>query len=258
MLGVFPKIKHCRCQHRRRCQKKRKFHNRFSFQIRQKSSQNGGGAPRHSRNHCQSLENSNEKYIHKINQFIESEAKWRTLAEIQIDYLALLDKCFIIQYVNRPFPDLNLEDVVSKSYLNFIHAEEHDLTINILNTDLETGDATSFESYYNIYPFDPTRTDFRYFDAYICPIYTNGVIDGLALCFKDITNRKEAELSLIQSEEKYRTLLDNINHGIFRTTPSGQIIHTNEALARMSGFDSFKEMEKISVESLIPSHIGII
>ncbi len=52
----------------------------------------------------------------------------------------------------------------------------------------------------------------------------------------------ETKKSLTESEEKYRTLVNNIRIGIFRNTPGkGQHIYANPAMAEMFGYDSLEE-----------------
>lgn len=78
-------------------------------------------------------------------------------------------------------------------------------------------------------------------------------IDGT---LEDITERKEYEIALEQSEEQYRTLQANIPVGLFRTTadPGGHIVSTNPALARMFGYRNPQEMETIRVADLYVNH----
>ena len=47
----------------------------------------------------------------------------------------------------------------------------------------------------------------------------------------DITERKEAE-------EKYRSIFENAQEGIFRSTPGGRFIMANQSMARILGYDS--------------------
>ncbi len=51
------------------------------------------------------------------------------------------------------------------------------------------------------------------------------------------------------SEEKYRDIFENSVTGLFRTTPSGQLIHANTALARMYGYTDSADMEKAGVST---------
>jgi two-component system NtrC family sensor kinase len=52
---------------------------------------------------------------------------------------------------------------------------------------------------------------------------------------KDITDRREAE-------RRYRELFDNIQEGLFFTTPDGRFIDVNDALVRILGYDSREEL----------------
>jgi len=61
----------------------------------------------------------------------------------------------------------------------------------------------------------------------------------------DITDRKRAEISLAaserllrQAEEKYRSIFENAVTGIFQTTPEGQYLSANPALAEIYGDES--------------------
>ena len=65
---------------------------------------------------------------------------------------------------------------------------------------------------------------------------------GAIQILEDITERKKMEQALKQSEEKYRTLMENISLGVFRTTIAGKYLSVNSALARIYGFDSTDEL----------------
>ncbi len=49
-------------------------------------------------------------------------------------------------------------------------------------------------------------------------------------------------MSQIQSEEMYRSIFENAIEGIFQTTPSGQYLNVNPALAKMYGYDSTQDL----------------
>ncbi|TFG43664.1 MAG: PAS domain S-box protein, partial [Bacteroidia bacterium] len=69
---------------------------------------------------------------------------------------------------------------------------------------------------------------------------------------REITERRRAEEALKTSEEKYRTLVENINIGVYRATGDdrGSFIQANPAIMKMFGFDSMEEFMKISVSDL--------
>jgi PAS domain S-box-containing protein len=73
--------------------------------------------------------------------------------------------------------------------------------------------------------------------------FMNGVIE-------DITERKQTEEALRESEGKYRTLIDNINIGIYRTTPDGRYLQVNPAMAKIFGYDAVEHLMKTPVNNI--------
>jgi PAS domain S-box-containing protein len=71
------------------------------------------------------------------------------------------------------------------------------------------------------------------------------------LVITDITERKRAEQALRESEEKYRSLVNNIKLGIFRSTPGphGKFIEVNLAMEEMTGY-SRGELLSMNVSDL--------
>ena len=57
---------------------------------------------------------------------------------------------------------------------------------------------------------------------------------------KDITDRREAE-------RRYRELFDNIQEGLFFSTPDGRFLEVNDAMVRMLGYDSREELLQTNI-----------
>ncbi len=75
------------------------------------------------------------------------------------------------------------------------------------------------------------------------PLFWQGIL-------RDVTTRKEDEAALQESEEKYRSLFENVPVGVYRTSPEGKILAANPALVRMMGFDTEEELKNLSVMDL--------
>jgi PAS domain S-box-containing protein len=57
---------------------------------------------------------------------------------------------------------------------------------------------------------------------------------------KDISDRREAE-------RRYRELFDNVQEGLFFSTPAGRFIEVNDAMVRMLGYSSREELLQIDI-----------
>ena len=62
-----------------------------------------------------------------------------------------------------------------------------------------------------------------------------GNVLGTVHVLKDITERKRAE-------EKYRTLVSSVQEGVFISTPQGRFLDFNDAMLRMTGFETREEL----------------
>jgi two-component system NtrC family sensor kinase len=62
-----------------------------------------------------------------------------------------------------------------------------------------------------------------------------GHLLGTVHVLKDITERKRAE-------EKYRTLVSSVQEGVFISTPNGRFLDFNDAMMRMTGFETREEL----------------
>ena len=80
------------------------------------------------------------------------------------------------------------------------------------------------------------------------PINIKGKPHLLAV-IRDITQQKQAEEALRQSEKKFRDLFNEDLTGNFVSTPDGKLILCNPAYANIMGFDSANEMLKTKTQT---------
>ncbi len=70
----------------------------------------------------------------------------------------------------------------------------------------------------------------------------NGELEALEGFIQDITCRKQSEQQAQEAEERYRSIFENAIEGIYQTSPTGQYLNFNPALARIYGYDSINEL----------------
>jgi len=87
------------------------------------------------------------------------------------------------------------------------------------------------------FPLDDGRT----LDLALNPIFVDGKLTGASVFGKDITTQKAAELALREAERKYRDIFDNALEGMFQTSPAGEPLAVNPAMAKMLGYESRAE-----------------
>jgi diguanylate cyclase (GGDEF)-like protein/PAS domain S-box-containing protein len=121
------------------------------------------------------------------------------------------------------------KDLISTSSLNHIHPEDRE---NVRNQAIKCLKKESFEAYE--YRFVKKNDELMWILETVVPIMYKRRRATLG-SFMNITERKQMEQALVQSEEKYRNILENIQEGYFQVDLAGNFTFFNEAMCRITG-----------------------
>jgi PAS domain S-box-containing protein len=85
-------------------------------------------------------------------------------------------------------------------------------------------------------------------DASVQVLDEKGRPDGAIGILQDITDRKQADTAIRESEARFRSIYENSSIGMYRTTPGGRILLANPAILQMLGYESFEELNRRNLE----------
>jgi PAS domain S-box-containing protein len=158
----------------------------------------------------------------------ESEERYRILVETSPDAIILVDLNLNIIMVNRPALGLygfeSKEEVIGKSALDYLAPEELARAREDIGRVLETGGIGTVE--YALLKKDGT--------PFPAELKASLILDkrkkptAILLVSRDITERKEAEKVLRESEERYRTLAESAEDVIFILDSEGHFQYINQ------------------------------
>ncbi|MRR09330.1 PAS domain S-box protein, partial [bacterium] len=91
----------------------------------------------------------------------------------------------------------------------------------------------------------------RWLETWLVPLKGgSGEVASVQGISRDITERKSVARELQESEAKYRTLFDQASDGIMLMAVDGSSRMFNESFARMHGYGSPAEMERLRLEDI--------
>lgn len=159
-------------------------------------------------------------------------------------YCNLYDKYWTMIFVSNGCKNLtgfSPEDLIFNkviSYEEIIFKDDRQMVRNAVDEAISLG--THFEIEYRIVH---ANTSIIWVSERGNPIYNaQGKVNAIEGFIQNITERKQIEQSLRDTESRYRSIFENAIEGIFQTTPDGHYLIVNPALARIYGYHSPEEL----------------
>ncbi len=184
-----------------------------------------------------SLEDITERKL-AVDALRKSEKRYKGLVETLHEGLVIADAdeninfanlafCNMIGYTKDEIYGMNMRDIVRDEYFQRI-LEETSKRKKGIASQYEIEIVQKSGGTRNIRVCAAPRVD------------VTGEFEWAVGVFLDITEQKRAQEALRSSEEKYRTLTENVNLGVYRNTvgPKGRFIEANPAIVKMFGYDN--------------------
>lgn len=164
----------------------------------------------------------------------ESEERYRALVENSPNAIFRIDKELRFLYGNYGSDTLNLpvEELIGKNFKELPLPEETiSLWIDNINKTIATGKKREIE-----FEFQSVH-GLLFYHGNIIPEYNaKGEIETLLLVNRDITKHKKAEIALKESEERFRSLINNSSDLIRILDKDGRIIFDSPSSKRILGY----------------------
>ena len=122
------------------------------------------------------------------------------------------------------------QDLLGKNSLDYIHADDREKVRKLAIKFLKKEISEPYE-----YRFIKKDHELRWILETVTPIVYQGERATLG-SFMDINDRKMTEVALSLSEDKYRTIIENIEDGYVELDLKGNFIFFNDAISKMHGY----------------------
>ena len=166
----------------------------------------------------------------------ESEERYRTLAEGSPDMIYVLDREGLVQYVNsaaaahfrcRP------EDLVGKRQGDLFPPDMAQRHAMAIRTVFETGKP------YRADALESSPAGGRWLDTRLIPLKSPaGEVVAILGLSRDVTERRQIENALRESEANFRALADNAMDGILILGGNGLHVYANRRATEITGFSA--------------------
>ncbi|MFX1376820.1 MAG: PAS domain S-box protein [Promethearchaeota archaeon] len=183
-------------------------------------------------------------------QVKELSEKYRLILENTNDIIILYNENLEIEYVNenvlKRLLGYSFEDITQKNSIEIIHPEDKEKTLESFKKAFQTGEAIG-----------ETRIrcktgGYKLLESKGKVFMKNGE-KKLILVSRDITEKKEAEQKLKESEKEYRLLAENLNDMIVVINENNQIEYINEKThKKIMGYSAQELIGKNVFELLHP------
>lgn len=164
------------------------------------------------------------------------------------DFIAIVDHEYRYIMVNPNYQNLfNLpfSKIIGRKVGSLIGTENFNKYFNNIYKNCFEGTPQYYQGWLNL----PGNVK-KYFEINYYPIKTNSSINFIIIVAKDLTDIKLFHSALIESEKRYRDILDNspLPIGIHQ---EGKLVYANRYACKLLEYEEFSELEGISILEII-------
>jgi len=165
----------------------------------------------------------------------ESEERYRAVVEYQTDLIRRFLPDGTLTFVNQAYCRCHgqeRQELVGHSFMSYILPEEREMVAQHLASFSREKPVATMEHRAVV-----VGGKVRWQQWINRPIFdAQGNVIEFQAVGRDVTERKQAEEALRESEEKYRTILESIEDGYYEVDLAGNLVFFNDSLCKILGY----------------------
>jgi PAS domain S-box-containing protein len=176
-----------------------------------------------------------------------SEEKYRSMVENLHEVIYATDEKGTAMYMSPSVESLmgyTPEEILGRNFSEFIYADDLEFVLKSFRERMSNQLSASE------YRVKTKSGGLRWVRTFSRPIVQDGRFVGLQGVLSDITEYKETEAALRESEKRYRDLLETMNEGFRVIDEKGLITYANEKLSEMLGYKADEMIGRLATEFL--------
>ena len=170
----------------------------------------------------------------------QSEERYRNAVDRATDVIYMLSTDGTIISLNQAFETLtgwSRAEWIGRKLLGLVNPDDLALAVKLLQRVFHGESSETFEL-----RLLSKSGEYLVGECTAAPQIENGRVVAASGMVRDITARRRAVEALRQAEKEYRSIFEHALDGMFRSTPDGQFLLANPALAEMLGYDSPEDL----------------
>ena len=164
------------------------------------------------------------------------EQRFRALVEHTSDIIVLVNREGIISYINPAVEQIlgyNPEERIGRTGFELFHPDDLQFVSESFVTLISNPNTAPVSGVLRLRHKDG---HYRFIEAVGSSLVRNNIVEGVILNYRDVSERVNAEEKLHLSEQRYRTILEDIQEGYFEVDLAGNFTFFNDTLMRVSGY----------------------